>query len=80
MQTTEHQSQRIAVDEHEAAELLGMSVHTLRKDRTKARRIPFFKIGGSVRYSVDRIRAALAEYEHGGPQAPAPRARTTAAR
>ncbi|RVT49648.1 helix-turn-helix domain-containing protein [Rubrivivax albus] len=59
---------RLAVDEHEAAELLGISVHTLRKDRTKARRIPFFKIGGSVRYSVDRIRAALAEYEHGGPQ------------
>lgn len=45
-------------------------MHTVRKDRTGKRRIPFFKIGGSVRYDLDRVREALQQYEQGGPPAP----------
>ena len=57
---------RIGVGEHEVAAALGLSVHTLRKDRTAGRRIPFYKIGGSVRYNLDRVREALGALEVGG--------------
>lgn len=59
---------RIGVGEHEVAAALGLSVHTLRKDRTAARRIPFYKIGGSVRYNLDRVRETLTALEVGGIQ------------
>ena len=36
------------VDEHGAAEWLGLSVHTLRKDRREDMRIPFYRIGASI--------------------------------
>lgn len=58
---------RLGIDEYEAAELLGLSVHTLRKDRTGDRRIPFFKIGRAVRYNRERIAQALAGLEVGSP-------------
>ncbi len=64
---------RLGVTEYVVAEELGISVHTLRKDRTKARRLPFFKIGSAVRYNLDRVRQALAELEVGGPRPPQPR-------
>lgn len=59
---------RFTVNEHEAAEAIGLSVHTLRKDRVGARRIPYFKVGRAVLYDLDRVREALVSYEHGGPQ------------
>jgi hypothetical protein len=67
---------RLGVTEYVVAEELGISVHTLRKDRIKDRRFPFFKIGSAVRYNLDRVRQALAELEVGGPRPPAPRRRT----
>ena len=65
----------LAVGELEAATALGLSVHTLRKDRQHDRRIPYFKIGSAVRYNLDRVREALTALEVGGP---APRARRRA--
>jgi hypothetical protein len=57
----------LTVGEYEAAQALGLSVHTLRKDRQSSRRIPFFKIGSAVRYNLDRVREALTALEVGGP-------------
>lgn len=67
MQTQTPQSPAIAVGEREAANALGLSVHTLRKDRQNARLFPFYKIGRSVRYDLVRVREALAARELGGP-------------
>jgi len=58
------------VDEHGAAEWLGLSVHTLRKDRREGMRIPFYRIGAAIRYDLDRVQAALASLEVGGDAAP----------
>ncbi len=55
------------VDEFQIATALGLSVHTVRKDRTGARRIPFFKLGRTIRYSLPRVFAALEQSEVGGP-------------
>lgn len=63
---------RLGIDEHEAARLLGLSVHTLRKDRVGERRIPFYRIGRSVRYNTHRLQETLTSLEVGG--APDPRA------
>lgn len=65
---------QIAVDETQLAEAIGMSVHFLRKDRRTKRQIPFLRIGGSIRYNLDRVRAALDATEEGGVQ-PKPRTR-----
>lgn len=73
MQTEIKQS--VAVGEHEAANALGLSVHTLRKDRQKERRFPYFKVGRSVRYDLARVREALAGMEVGGPEPVAKRRR-----
>jgi hypothetical protein len=54
------------VDERAAARALGMSVGWLRKDRYDKRLIPFFRLGGRVRYDLDRVRASLAAREEGG--------------
>jgi len=56
----------IAVDEDTLASKIGMSIHWLRKDRRGKRQIPFYKIGTSIRYSLDRVRDALAALEEGG--------------
>lgn len=60
------QNQRIAVDETTLARSIGMSVVWLRKDRQGKRLIPFYKIGASVRYDLQRVREALAKTEEGG--------------
>lgn len=65
------------VDEKAAAQALGMSVGWLRKDRYGKRTIPFFRLGGRVRYDLERIRATLVAREEGG--AARPRARKAAA-
>jgi hypothetical protein len=58
----------IAVDEHATAAAIGMSVHWLRKDRRGQRVVPFFRIGGAIRYDLQRVREALvARCEEGGP-------------
>lgn len=62
----------ISIDEYEAARLTGLSVHTLRKDRVGKQRIPFYRIGRSVRYNVQRLQETLTSLEVGG--APTPRA------
>lgn len=58
----------IAVDETQLAKAIGMSVHFLRKDRRDKRQIPFYRVGGSIRYNLDRVRQALAACEEGGVQ------------
>jgi hypothetical protein len=57
-------------DEHAAAKAIGMSVAWLRKDRRTARRIPYYKLGGCVRYNLDRVRESLAALEEGGQRKP----------
>ena len=57
---------RLAVDEKTLAEAIGMSVAWLRKDRSGARTVPFFRLGSSVRYSIDRVREALDKRAEGG--------------
>jgi hypothetical protein len=56
----------IAVDEVETAKAIDMSVHFLRKDRRTKRLIPFYRIGDSIRYNLDRVRESLAGLEEGG--------------
>lgn len=57
---------RLAVDEKTLAEAIGMSVAWLRKDRSGARILPFFRLGASVRYNIDRVREALDKQAEGG--------------
>jgi Helix-turn-helix domain len=46
------------VGEHEACKFLDISVSVLRRDRAKAHlKIPLVRIGGSVRYRLDDLRA-----------------------
>ena len=37
------------------AKQLELSVHKLRKDRIEKRGLPFYKIGGLVRYNLDQV-------------------------
>ncbi|MCJ0764171.1 hypothetical protein [Variovorax terrae] len=57
----------IAVDEVQAAKAISLSVHWLRMDRRTKRLIPFYKVGGAIRYNLTRVREALAALEEGGP-------------
>lgn len=66
MQTT-HNASAGLVDEFAIADFLKLSVHTVRQDRCHKRRIPFLKIGRTIRYSPPAVQAALAAYEMGGP-------------
>jgi hypothetical protein len=61
---------QLAVDEYACAEAMQLSVAFLRKDRISRRLIPFYRIGKSVRYNLDRVREALSQMEEGGPAAP----------
>jgi hypothetical protein len=57
----------LAVDEKVAARALDHSVHFLRKDRRQPQPVfPYFKIGKSVRYNLQRLEATLAALEKGG--------------
>lgn len=51
------------MNEKEVAQLTTMSVHTIRKYRTKIDKIPFFKVGGSVRYRRADVLAWMEEKE-----------------
>lgn len=56
----------IAVDERVCARSLGVSVGMLRKDRAGSKTIPFYRIGRSIRYDLQRVREALSKVEEGG--------------
>jgi len=59
---------RIALNDKQIAENLGMSVAWVRKDRRTKRSIPFFRIGDCIRYDWDRVRQSLLAREEGGSQ------------
>lgn len=48
------------LDEYQAAKILGVSVHKLRRDRWAGGGIPFVKLGGSVRYRRMDIDSVIA--------------------
>ena len=59
--TTEHDIPR-ALNEREAAEILGLSVQTLRNHRARRRGIPYVKLGRRVLYLDVDIRRHLAAH------------------
>lgn len=69
---------RIAVDETALAVAIGMSVAFLRKDRRTKRLLPFYRLGGAIRYDLTRVRESLAALEEGGTK-PTPRKATAGA-
>lgn len=56
----------LALTETQLSRLLSLSVSFLQHDRAAERRIPFYKIGKAVRYSLPRVQEALATMEEGG--------------
>lgn len=67
MSTKHAKRQRRIVDTQGAADYLGLSIHTLRRDRHGARRFPYIKLGPELyRYDLDRLDEVLAECEVGG--------------
>ena len=56
------------LDEHGIAEALGVSVATVRRWRLLKRGPKFLKVGASVRYSAEDLRAWLASRPTGGEQ------------
>lgn len=47
------------LNEKEVAEMTGIAVSTLQNDRACRRRLPYYKIGKSVRYSIDDVKAFM---------------------
>jgi hypothetical protein len=48
------------LNEHQVAEIVNMSVQTLRNDRAGERKLfPYYKIGRSVRYRLDEVLSAM---------------------
>lgn len=43
------------IDEKNLSKILGKSLQTLRNDRFLKKGVPYFKIGRSVRYSLDDV-------------------------
>jgi len=58
---------RILVDARVCAAACSLTVSALKADRAGAKRLPFVRLGRLVRYDMDRVRAALAAFEEGGP-------------
>lgn len=54
------------INEFAAARVLGLSVHTLRKDRVTRRRWPFVKLGRTVRYNFGALQALVIAATQGG--------------
>jgi hypothetical protein len=63
------EQQPIGVDENAAALALNVSVSWLQKDRRGKRIVPFYKMGGHVRYNLERVRESLRAVECGGSRA-----------
>ena len=55
----------LAVDEHEIARLLGISVISVRRDRYGARSIPFFRVGRAIRYNPEAVLSAFLARQEG---------------
>lgn len=43
------------INEHEVARITGRALSTLRNERFNRRGIPYFKVGRSVRYSLQEV-------------------------
>ncbi len=43
------------IDEKKVSEITGIALPTLRNDRATKRRIPYLKIGRSVRYDLEEV-------------------------
>lgn len=61
-----HAAPRIALNEKETAAALGVSLSWLQHDRCGKRLIPYYRVGGLVRYNAARVSEALAGMEEGG--------------
>jgi len=57
-------------NEHQAARFLNLSVATLRNDRSTRRKIPYLKIGKSVRYRPEDLIAMIEQSRIGGEDRP----------
>jgi hypothetical protein len=57
---------RIGLTDVEIAEAIGASVNWVRKDRRTKRLLPFYRIGGLIRYNHQRVLESLAPMEEGG--------------
>jgi hypothetical protein len=57
---------QLIVNDKTLAELIGMSLPWVRKDRRTKRLLPFFRLGGSIRYDVPTVRKALLARSEGG--------------
>jgi predicted DNA-binding transcriptional regulator AlpA len=51
----EHNNNTILLNEHEAADRLGIKVSTLRRWRVKGSDLPFIRIGGRIKYADNDI-------------------------
>lgn len=58
-------TERRIVKQPEAAEYLGVSQSLLEQDRWRRGNIPFFKIGGCVRYDLDSLDRYIDQQLHG---------------
>lgn len=56
----------VTVTESELSELMSLSTTFLQRDRRGKRLLPFYKLGGAVRYDLGRVRQALLSMELGG--------------
>lgn len=56
----------LAISEKQIADLTGLSIPWFRKDRRGKRLIPYYRVGGRILYSPERVQAALVALEEGG--------------
>jgi len=49
------------INEKHAAKIIGKSVSWLQKDRSSTRKIPYIRIGKSIRYDIDDLFRVIAE-------------------
>lgn len=61
---------QLLVDEQTTATATHLSLSWLQKDRVGQKRIPFVKLGGSVRYHLPSVLAALLALQQGGNATP----------
>lgn len=64
-----HAAARLALNEVEMAAALGVSVSWLQHDRCHRRLVPFYRLGGNIRYNPHRVTDALSLMEEGGTRA-----------
>jgi len=65
---------KLLLKEKEAAELLSMSTHFLRRDRISENSVgvPFIRIGGAIRYRLEELEAWILEKSKISHQKPGP--------